>query len=241
LQFEIYGRHSKEFRKFLRQVVATLRIVTRCFLLLLLPIAAYAERPSIGMKVGVTVSGVCESQSLGAQGSANACADRHLVGPAVQFDITHSLFLDVAALYTRLQLQGGARSTVGPSFSTQRTGNAWEFPILPKYRLLQRSIAPVVGAGPSFRRLAMQGENTTIPLSPSPGQPVTAVATIADTRWGIGLCLAAGVEFRTRVVRFSPEIRYSRWSSQSPCRECGPYTLPLARESSTVLLLGISF
>jgi hypothetical protein len=123
----------------------------------------------------------------------------------------------------------------------RRTGAAWELPIVPKFHLLRRSVTPFVGVGPTFRRLAMQGQNTTIPLSPPPGQPVTSITIISETRWQTGLCLAGGVEFRTSAVRFSPELRYSRWSPQSACEECGPYTLPLARSSATVLMLGISF
>jgi uncharacterized membrane protein YeiB len=68
---------------------------------------------------------------------------------------------------------------------------------------------------------------------------VTSVTTIDETRWDAGVVLVGGVEFRTRIVRLSPEIRYSRWQSHDPCAECGPFTLPLARSSSTVLMLGI--
>ena len=99
----------------------------RMYLILLsVSISASAERPSFGLKVGVPVSAVCEAESGGSAGSANSCADRYVLGPAVQIDVIGNLSVDVAALFTRLQLQGAARSVVGPSFSTERSGTAWD-------------------------------------------------------------------------------------------------------------------
>jgi hypothetical protein len=208
---------------------------------MLLSITAYAQRPSFGLKAGVPISATCEAESLGGIGSANVCAQPYLIGPAVQINLLGGLSVGLAALFTRVQLQGAARPAVGPSFSTERSGAAWEFPIVPTYRMWRGPVSPFVGIGPTFRRVAMQGRNTTIPLSPLPGEPVAFAVGVGETRWDSGLCLAAGVEFRRRSLRFSPEMRYSRWSSHNPCAECGPYTLPLARSGSTVLLLGVSF
>ena len=205
-------------------------------------IAAYAERPSPGLKVGVPISVVCASESLGSLGSANVCADRYVVGPAVEVGLLRGLSLDVAALFTPVQLQGGARSAAGyPSFSTQRSGTAWEFPILAKYRLLRR-LSPYVAIGPAFRRVGLQGQNTNISVSAlPPGQIVTSVSEIAEAAWQAGWAIAGGIEFRTRFVRFSPELRHSRWLSGINCDDCGPFVLPIARSNSTVLLLGFGF
>ena len=137
-----------------------------------------------------------------------------------------------------------ARSmSIYPSFCPQRTGTAWEFPVLAKYRLLRRRLAPFVGFGPTFRRVGFNGRNTTIDLSgpPSPGQVVTSVSDVHDTRWQAGPALAGGVEFRNRFVRFSPKLRYSYWPSGKACNACGPFALAVARSSSTVLLLGVGF
>jgi hypothetical protein len=212
--------------------------------LLSMSITAYCQRPSPGLKVGVPISSVCVSENLGGLGSANVCADRYVVGPAVQIELLGGLSLDLAALYTRVQMQGGARSAaVYPSFSTQRSGTAWEYPILPKYRPLRRRVSPFAGVGPAFRRIGLQGQNTTIIVSgpPVPGQTVTSVVNIADARWEAGLVIAGGVEFRTGFVRFSPEMRHSRWPWEEACKNCGPFTLPLARSHSTVLILGVGF
>jgi len=222
----------------------TVRNLLRVRLVLFLSVAstALAERPSFGVKVGVPVSAVCQAENLGSIGSANSCADRYVIGPAVQIYILPRLSLDISALFTTVQLQGGARLPNTAAFSTQRNGTLWEFPIVPKYRFLKGDVSPFVGAGPTFRRITMDGQNTIIPLTTVPGQPLTSVTPITQTQWEAGLCLAAGIEFRTRAVRLTPEIRYLRWSSsEHTCDACGPYTLPLARSNATVLLLDVSF
>ena len=216
----------------------------RAFVFLCLAVAAYAQRPSLGLKVGVPISAVCASEGSGRFGSANVCADRYLIGPSMEAEITGPLSLDVSALFARTQLQGSARPvTIYPSFSTQRTGTTWEFPVMGKYQLLRRRPGPFIGVGPTFRRVAFTGQNTIINVSgpPSPGQVATSVSDVDETRWQPGLVLGGGMAFRTGFLRFSPELRYSHWASGKPCRDCGPLTLPVARSNSTVLLLGIGF
>lgn len=221
-----------------------LEYMLRSLLFLCLSVAACAQRPSPGLKVGVPVSAICASEGSGRFGSANVCAERYVIGPSMEVEIAGPLSLDFSALFTRMQLQGSARpASIYPSFSTQRTGTAWEFPVMGKYRLLRRRLAPFVGVGPTFRRVGFAGQNTIIDISgpPSPGQVVTSVSDVEDTRWEVGLALGGGMEFRTRSVRFSPELRYSHWALGKACKDCGPLTLPVARSHSTVLLLGIGF
>jgi hypothetical protein len=118
-----------------------------------------------------------------------------------------------------------------------------EFPVLGKYRLLRRRFAPFVGFGPTFRRVGFKGQNITIDLSgpASPGQVVTSVSDVH----GRPLAAWTGAGRRRGVpkpfVRFSPELRYSHRPSGKACNECGPFTLPVPRSSSTVLLLGVGF
>jgi hypothetical protein len=162
----------------------------------------------------------------------------------VEVPLAGPLSFDLAALFTRMQLQGSARPvSVYPSFSTQRTGTAWEFSVAGKYRLLRRVLAPFVTFGPTFRRIGFTGQNTIIdiPGPPSPGEVVTTFSDVEETRWQVGLAVGAGMEFRTRFVRFSPELRYSRWASGDACNDCGPLTLTVARSHMTVLLVGVSF
>lgn len=223
---------------------AKLQYMLRSILFLSLSVAACAQRPSPGLKVGIPVSAVCASESNGRFGSANVCADRYVLGPSMELNMAGPLSLDFSALFMRMQMEGSARpASIYPSFSTRRTGTAWEFPVLGKYRLLRGRLAPFLGFGPTFRRVAFSGQNTIINISgpPAPGQVVTSVSNVEEIRWQAGAALGGGIEFRTRLVRFSPELRYSRWASGKACEDCGPLTLPIARSSSTLLLLGISF
>jgi hypothetical protein len=189
------------------------------------------------------MSAVCASESLGRFGGANVCADRYVVGPAVEAELAGALSLDAAALFTRVQMQGSARAAaVYPFFSTQRSGTVWEFPMVAKYRLRRWRLSPYVGIGPSFRRIRLEGQNTIITFAgpPTPGE-VTSVSDVAETRWQAGVAMGGGFEFRTRFVRFLPELRYSRWASGEGCKNCDLFTLPAARSSSTVFLFGFGF
>jgi hypothetical protein len=211
---------------------------------LLISTVAYAQRPSPGLKIGVPISAVCASENLGRFGSANVCAERYVVGPAIEIEFPRGLSLDFAALFTRVRLQGGARAAaIYPSFSTQRSGTAWELPLVAKYRLPRRRFSPFVGTGPAFRRIGLEGQNTIIDVSgpPSPGRIVTSVFDVSETRWQAGWTIAGGIQFRTRFVRLSPELRHLRWAYGRTCHDCGPFALPAARSNSTVLLLGFGF
>jgi hypothetical protein len=72
---------------------------------------------------------------------------------------------------------------------------SWEVPIVAKYRFLHTPLMkPYVAAGPSFRFLS------TLP------------ANFMSSR---GLVIGGGVEFKVTRLRISPELRYTRWGSDS--------------------------
>jgi hypothetical protein len=107
--------------------------MVRGVLLLSMSVAAFAQRPSPGLMVGVPVSAVCESESLGRFGSANVCTRRYVVGPSVEAKLPGALSLDFAALFTPVRMQGGSRAAAGyPAFSTQRSGTSLGVPDTPE-------------------------------------------------------------------------------------------------------------
>ena len=77
--------------------IDTLRKVLRSLLFLCLSVAAGAQRPSPGLKVGVPVAAVCASESSGRFGSANVCSDRYVIGPSMAVEIAGRLSLDFSA------------------------------------------------------------------------------------------------------------------------------------------------
>jgi hypothetical protein len=152
--------------------------------------------------------------------------------------------VDFAALFSRVRFSASARPvSIFPSFSTSRTGASWELPILLKYRFLRSRISPFAGFGPAFRRISMEGQNTTLNASgpPAADEVITTVSQVSEAHWQRGWAAGVGLDFRVGLLRLAPEIRYTRWQSAIPCRDCGPFTLEFLAVNPTVLMLGIGF
>lgn len=87
----------------------------------------------------------------------------------------------------------------------------WEFPVLGKYRVPLRHVQPFLEAGPSFR--------TTGNLNTQPSH--------------FGLSAGTGFDFETHGFRFSPTLRYTRWSRD-------PGTGIQTKQDQLEILLGVS-
>jgi hypothetical protein len=113
------------------------------------------------------------------------------------------LAVEADALYRPMELKVeqttslGSLVLAGPTLLNRI--DAWEFPILAKYRFHLPLIKPYVEAGPSFR--------------------VTS-ASLAQHMSGAGFSASVGVESHIGPLRIAPEVRYTHWGSD------GPYTVP---------------
>ena len=136
-----------------------------------------------------------------------------LVGPSVEFLLPHRLSVETDAIYRPVgatyitSYNNGARARSDSRFIT------WEFPVLAKYRLAYRGIAPFVGVGPNFRL-------TQSLTSSSP----------------YGVVAAAGVEFRVGSAKISPSVRYIHWG-----RDPSSAFVATVTQNQAVFLLGLSF
>ena len=100
------------------------------------------------------------------------------------------------ALYRPLNLT--VSNTVLPLlvFTTSRTVNSWEFPVLAKYRFAVRMIKPFAEVGPSFRTTqSFTGDSPHLSRA--------------------GFTAGGGVQFRLGPLKIDPEIRYTRWGADS--------------------------
>ena len=110
--------------------------------------------------------------------------------------------------------------TEAPSFTSSATINTWEFPLLAKYRLSTPVIKPFLEAGPSFRHVSLFSGD-----SPHLSQA--------------GFTAGVGVGFKLMRLRIDPEIRYTRWGTDS---KPSPYLFdPRSNVNQAELLLGLSF
>ncbi len=117
-----------------------------------------------------------------------------VIGPTLELRLPFGLTVEADALYRPMEFQ--VQETTSPALSTQVTlpvrGDAWEFPILAKYRLPLPLIKPYLAAGPSFRA-----------TSSSLGKYMSRT----------GISAGIGIETRVGPLLIAPEVRYTHWSS----------------------------
>ena len=106
-------------------------------------------------------------------------------------------------------------------FSPNVDANAWEFPVLLKYKFKGIPLArPYLGAGLSFKHIT--------------GNDVVELIHKNST----GVVLEGGVEFKLLLLRISPEIRYSGYTVSS---FEAPGGLLKANKNQLAFLVGFSF
>jgi hypothetical protein len=113
-----------------------------------------------------------------------------IVGPTVEFQLPVHLSVEIDALHRPITSTSQLVFADGTRDSFTSRGATWEFPVLAKYQLLTRRVAPFMEIGPSFR--LTQGE--LVFASP------------------FGISAGTGMEFRLRQMRVSPAIRATHWA-----------------------------
>lgn len=195
---------------------------------------ASAQLPfSIGVKGGVALTDAYQSDTfsypntLGTVVIHNYSPTKdYLVGPFVELRLPFGLGVEADALYRELHFASGGTgsgipagtSLVGFTGPYDQNSHAWEIPILAKYRFKFPIARPYVDAGPSFR---------------------TSQKFVSGTLSNHGFAAGAGVDIKALVLHISPEIRYTRWASDSiPVGTAAP---PYSNLNQVELLVGISF
>src|SRR5207244_8595029 len=93
--------------------------------------------------------------------------NRYIIGPTVELRLPAGFGLEVDALYRRFNYNTSF-NLVDVFTNNRTTGNAWEFPLLAKYRLPTPLVKPYIDAGVAFDTLS--------------GLKQTVVSTIAPNR-----------------------------------------------------------
>lgn len=125
------------------------------------------------------------------------------LGPTVEFYFPFRLSLEADALYRPIEIRTQqttsflSGSALGPALSAR--SDAWEFPIMAKYRIFAAPLQPYFEAGPAFRVIS---------------------ASLAEHMSGTGISIGIGVESRVGPLRLSPEVRFTHWGAD------GAYNTP---------------
>jgi Outer membrane protein beta-barrel domain len=194
----------------------------RYFLILLLTVpglVAQSERPgslSVGFKIGSPLN---DPASQTPQSTYNQ--SRWTGGPTVELHVPYRFAIEFDALYWTNRgnssqiFQFG--SNVNPFLNTfsQKT-RAWDLPLLLKYRFQVAGIRPFVSAGYLFSHESIERSSFNQCLGPQgtcvpPEFPVTEIrsAYSEDSRFRGGPTAGVGLEFKTRYLTITPELRFT--------------------------------
>lgn len=127
-----------------------------------------------------------------------------ILGPTVELHFPAGFGVEFDALYRRFHYD--TTSNLVDVITKGTAANAWEFPLLVKYKVPGVILRPFLDAGFAFDHWS--GVKQLIQVPSSLGQTKTNVSGTNK-----GVVLGAGLELNLRLFRVSPEIRYTRWGA----------------------------
>jgi hypothetical protein len=140
---------------------------------------------------------------------------RYLAGLSTEIDLVGKLSLEVNGIYR--PLNGKSDPIYGQAHFSVLT---WQIPVLAKYRWTRPGWIPFAEAGPSFRLAGnLNGYHPS----------------------HYGITAGVGVEHRTRGVRLSPVLRYTRWAADAAPFRNYQWDYSRTNPNSVELIFGISF
>ncbi|MEK7407730.1 MAG: outer membrane beta-barrel protein [Acidobacteriota bacterium] len=187
----------------------------RLILAPLLAAAAFAQGVGIGLKAGAPATDVVKKESWQG-GRYQPASGRYVIGPMFELRLPFRLGVEVDALYRTVKYRAHMASV-----SSEASGNAWQFPVLLKYRFSDGA-SPYIGAGFVFNRLT--------------GLKELKELTDASSDGVVG---ALGVEVGGPVLRIAPEVRYTRWRTSNLRSLLGGFDL--SNRHQLEVLVGVTF
>jgi hypothetical protein len=192
--------------------------------------SAFAQAVSFGVKGGIPM---IDQTSQG-----NDESQMYIVGPSVEFRLPAGFALEADALYQRVgttiyssQIGAGAGLTsVTTSTGDRFRANDWEIPVLGKYYFHRRAAGwqPYIATGWALRVMGVTDNGT---VTSTATNVTTATSNNYKSDVGVGAVAALGVRFKTGRLSILPEIRYTRWASDTPWMN----------QNEATFLLGLSF
>ena len=181
-------------------------------LFLLGAVTSFAQIFSAGVKAGVPLTDFLNTAESGhVEYFTNT--NRYILGATVELHLPFGLGLEADALYRHLNYQS-TNMGVDTLTTATTTANAWEFPLLVKYRFPVKVIHPFVDAGMAFDTL--QGVKQTIDSFVT-GKSTTATTSNPSELQNSttkGIVIGGGLNIRLLVIHIQPEIRYTHWGEQ---------------------------
>jgi hypothetical protein len=197
----------------------------RALALLLLAVGdSYAQKFGVQLLTGIPISGYRET-TVGRSSILESFSNYYIAGVSGELRITKYFGARVETLYRRVHIFGYAGGNPFPVWKIRANGSALEIPFLAKYSILDKTISPFLIAGPSLRRVGLEGELTREYVAGS-GRVETTSRLAKGTMVTAGWILGGGLDMKAGRVRLSPQVWYARLGEGLDCRGCGfPETL----------------
>ncbi|MGQ9634836.1 MAG: hypothetical protein ACUVXB_11400 [Bryobacteraceae bacterium] len=193
--------------------------------MMLVAVAGLAQPVSVGIKGGVPLADSVKILDHSTYTSDKAPA---VFGPALEVRLPLGLGGESGLYYRRLEYASGG---------TRTAAQAWEIPLLVKYRAPGDHLRPFLTAGLSARWLA-RFKQRTAPSGTAPGSVIAEDPPELRKRTAWGPTLGGGLELGLFGTRVSAELRYTRWGSASLKSALGGLATQLNQAD---LLLGLMF
>lgn len=177
-------------------------------------LAAFSQAFTFGVKGGVPITDFLSlTQSRGPL-SAISNTNRYIVGPTLELRLPANLAVEFDALFRHFSYRT-TLALIGSFEQITATSNAWEFPLLLKYKLRGHFVRPYINGGVAWDRL--QGLSATrldIGINGVPTTTQTSNPLELQNTTSTGVVTGGGVDIHALVLHISPELRYTRWTSQ---------------------------
>jgi len=175
-----------------------------------------AQPFSAGIKAGVPLTDFLNTPQNGLL-QYSAPTQRYIIGGEAELRLPFSFAVEFDALYRHLEYSNEAVSASG--------GN-WEFPLLLKYRFHLPVARPFVDAGVAWDTITGLKETVNSEL-------------VKNTT--IGYVLGVGIDIHAIFLHISPEIRFTRWSSQQINAVERTISLLHSNQNQAEFLVGFTF
>ena len=196
-------------------------------ILFLVGVSSVFGQVSFGVRGGLPLTNFFQAASNPDE-TFTSSATRFIVGPTVELRLPFGLGLEGDALFRHFQYNGST-SLVDELVRSTAT-NAWEFPLLVKYRTPGAFVKPFLDGGVAFDHWSGLRQITA---------PVGAFTSSSSTSGSnAGFVVGAGIELHLPLVKLSPEIRYTRWGAANVADLGGALK---SNQNQAEFLVGLTF
>jgi opacity protein-like surface antigen len=202
-------------------------------LLILTAACAFAGPFGFGLKAGIPMTDFTNAVTSG-RFDYTSKTQRYIVGPTVELRLPAGFGIEADALYRRFSYNSVLTDT-GVTAAT--SGNAWEFPILAKYRFPTPIARPFIAGGIAWDSLQGLKQDVRTGLA-NLGITSTSIPAELHQKTTTGFVLGFGVDVHALILHIAPEIRYTRWGAQHFLDQNGGFH---SSQNQAEFLVGITF